>query len=520
MSLVQPLHVLCGAVLVALVLRHWNTSIAKRARRRGLPLPPGPKRWPLLGNLLNAPSSWKPWIGYTKLISEHGDVAYLEVLGQPMIVLGSSGVMFEFLERRAAVTSDRPQSRLFSIAGQEGNIGILRYGPGWRRLRRAFWQHFHSGIIPSYRPTQELYTRKALARFLEKPSDNKDVIRFAFAGTILKFVYELEVEHERDARIVDLHDAFAGVHEITAPMQLVLETLPFLSHFPTWTPKLGALLSRLANCKAAHERIMKELYTFTKNRVASGEDNSSMVYKLLVRTVESNTQHEEEIVIPIAAVAAEAGADTMSSTTEGFFLAMSLYPQVQEKAWRELNAVVGPDRLPDFNDEENLVYVKAIIKEALRWHNVVPLGMFHMTTEDEELRGYFVPAGTMVVPNVWACMHDPEIYPEPDTFNPDRFIRNGRLRDDVLDPASIIFGFGRRKCPGRYFADAMLYIIIATVLHVFDIRSPLDKHGRPIKVELEQSHGFISFPEDCRCVVTPRSARTETLLRESLASDV
>ena len=82
-------------------------------------------------------------------------------------------------------------------------------------------------------------------------------------------------------------------------------------------------------------------------------------------------------------------------------LALSLNPGLQKKAHAELDAVVGPHRLPDFEDRDALVYVNAIVKEGLRWHNVLPLGVGHCTTEDEELGGYFIPAGTVIVPNVW-----------------------------------------------------------------------------------------------------------------------
>ncbi|KAI0332173.1 cytochrome P450 [Cubamyces sp. BRFM 1775] len=493
-----------------------------RARRRGLSLPPGPKRWPLFGNLFNAPSSWKPWLGYRKLVAKYGHIVYLEVLGRPMVILGRPDIMFEFLEKRSAITSDRVESPLFSLVGQQDNFGIVRYGPKWRRLRRTFWQHFHSGIVHTYQPMQESVARKALARFLEHTSDVKEVIHYAFGGAILKFVYGVEAADEKDSRVIALDVAFDGVRAITAPIQFILEMLPFLSRLPTWTPKLGTLLNRMSNSRAAHKHIVTELYNHTKDGVVSnisGEDDSSLVFKLLSRAAISEYEDEEEsVVIPTAAVAAEGGSDTMSSTTQGFLVAMSLHPEVQEKARIELDAVVGPHRLPDFNDRENLPYVNAIVKEALRWHNVTPLGMIHMTTEDSELRGYFIPAGTLAVANVWACMHDPDIYPEPEAFNPDRFLRDGRLCDDVLDPTSIIFGFGRRCCPGRYFADAMLYIIIATVLHVFDISPPLDENGRPIKTKYEQCHGFVSFPEDPRCVVKPRSAEAATALRNSLAN--
>ena len=85
---------------------------------------------------------------------------------------------------------------------------------------------------------------------------------------------------------------------------------------------------------------------------------------------------------------------------------MSLYPDVLEKAHAELDTVVGPGRLPDFEDEDSLVYVNAIIKETLRWLVVLPLGA-HSTTEDDELHGYFIPAGTVVIPNQWCVQPIP-----------------------------------------------------------------------------------------------------------------
>ena len=89
------------------------------------------------------------------------------------------------------------------------------------------------------------------------------------------------------------------------------------------------------------------------------------------------------------------------STLQAAFLALSLYPDVQKKAQAELDAMIGPGRLPTFEDREARVYVNAVVKEMLRWFNVTPLGVSHRTIEDDELNGYFVPAGTMVTPNIW-----------------------------------------------------------------------------------------------------------------------
>ena len=79
-------------------------------------------------------------------------------------------------------------------------------------------------------------------------------------------------------------------------------------------------------------------------------------------------------------------------------IAMSLYPEVQRKAQEELDHVVGPDRLPEFSDYNDLVYIQAITLEAMRWMPVLPLGVYHRVMTDDEYMGYFIPKGTVIVP--------------------------------------------------------------------------------------------------------------------------
>ena len=105
------------------------------------------------------------------------------------------------------------------------------------------------------------------------------------------------------------------------------------------------------------------------------------------------------------------GVDRLSSTTYplrktaslllAFFVAMSMYPEVQKAAQAELDAVVGTARLPTFSDREGLPYVNALFMECLRWHPIVPTGIPHVNTVDDEFEGYRVPRNTTIVPNIW-----------------------------------------------------------------------------------------------------------------------
>ncbi|KAI0691782.1 cytochrome P450 [Cerioporus squamosus] len=118
----------------------------------------------------------------------------------------------------------------------------------------------------------------------------------------------------------------------------------------------------------------------------------------------------------------------------------------------------------------------------------------------------------IVMANIWACMHDPETYQDPDTFEPERFIRDGKLDPNVRDPYEFVFGFGRRICPGRYFDDAALFINLAVLLHVFDITPPVDADGQDIKVEPRMADSVVSRPEDSRCTIKARGPWAEALI--------
>ena len=94
---------------------------------------------------------------------------------------------------------------------------------------------------------------------------------------------------------------------------------------------------------------------------------------------------------------------------EAFFLAAAMHPDYQKAAQEELDTIVGPDRLPEFADYDKLPYVRAFIKELIRWHIVTPLGLPHATVADDEYNGYFIPAGTMVSVNIW-CARPCRVY--------------------------------------------------------------------------------------------------------------
>ena len=107
--------------------------------------------------------------------------------------------------------------------------------------------------------------------------------------------------------------------------------------------------------------------------------------------------------------------------------------------------------------------------------------------------GTFIPKGTIIVGNSWAILRDEKRYPNPEVFDPTRFLtKDGKLNPDVPDPTEA-FGFGRRICAGRYFADHVLWLTIANVLAVFRLEEPIDNSGRVIKAKEDYTTGMFRY---------------------------
>jgi cytochrome P450 len=84
-----------------------------------------------------------------------------------------------------------------------------------------------------------------------------------------------------------------------------------------------------------------------------------------------------------------------------FLLAMTMYPEIQKKCQDELDAVVGNDRLPTFADRDSLPYLATMLREVIRWGPTTPLGAPHCVEQDDVHNGYFIPKGSIIMPNIW-----------------------------------------------------------------------------------------------------------------------
>ncbi|KAL4249483.1 cytochrome P450 family protein [Abortiporus biennis] len=475
-------------------------------KRHALPLPPGPEGYPIIGNVLEMPHSHE-WFTFARWSEKYGDIFSLNLLGQPLVVLGSYEHAMNLLDKRSSIYCDRPILTMGGeLVGWKKILVLVRPGERFREYRRLM-----NRLVGGKTAVQQQYdlqrrqTHMYLRSVLQDPDNLPDHIRLNAGSVILMVTHGYPVQGGDDPIIEVVDRATTQFAMVTSPGAFLVDVFPILRHVPSWFP--GASFKRKA---AEWNRTINEMadmpHEFTKSQMRKGIHVPS--YTSILMETEENTPDKEEHIKWSAASIYAAGADTTVSAIYAFYLAMALYPEVQSKAQEEIDWVVGSDRLPDFSDRESLPYVEALLKEVLRWFTTGPLAVPHVTTEDDVYQGYCIPKGTYVIANVWKMLHDPRTYPDPMMFNPERFLGDHPQQD----PAQMAFGFGRRICPGQVMADASLFISIAMSLSVFNVSKAKDEQGNVITPIPESTSGTISHPKPFKCSITPRNSKAEALI--------
>jgi len=174
---------------------------------------------------------------------------------------------------------------------------------------------------------------------------------------------------------------------------------------------------------------------------------------------------------------------------------MLAYPEVQNRAHAELDEVVGSGRPPTFSDLPSLPYIRAMVKETLRWSLTVPFGIPHASSADDWYEGMFIPKGTICLQNMRLINSEPDVFgSDAMRFDPARYLDRQVKVLDGREEGHMSFGFGRRICPGRYVAEGTLAIDIATLLWAI-------RFERPSGVEAELDVRTIVNGSVTACVV-------------------
>ncbi|OCH95809.1 cytochrome P450 [Obba rivulosa] len=487
----------------------------RRSKRSRLPFPPGPKSsW---RGSVQLPKAYQ-WFTYADWRKIYGDVIYVRIFGNPIVILNSARVADDLLNKRSSIYSSRPvRTMVYDLMGWSWLFSTQPYGTWWRKHRTLFHQHFQVNSIEQYYPVQLKESYVMLRNLLDSPENFYLHIRRTTAAIVIKITYGHQIAPEGDWYVALADKAITTLGKAGIFGTYIVDYLPFLKHVPEWFPGAG-FKRQAAEWRQWNREMLNRPFDMVKEQVLSGKASIPSIAAAELETwLQSGQDPEyEELVKNICAIVYAAGSDTTVTAIHSFFLAMLVHPEVLTKAQEEIDRVIGKDRLPTFEDRDSLPYIDWVVWECLRWIPVTPLGIAHSNIEEDVYNDYCIPKGTTILTNVWGMLHDEATYPEPFRFYPDRYAdskSNAELGINELPWIS--FGFGRRMCPGRYLAINTVWITVATTAAAFNIKKPLDENGVPIEPVVQSTPGSLVRPLPFQCCVMPRSEAAAALIRQA-----
>ncbi|KAH8799191.1 cytochrome P450 [Flagelloscypha sp. PMI_526] len=433
----------------------------------------------------------------------------LNVLGQKMCILNSAKVADDLLKKRQEIYSDRPAMTMIKdLMGWNFNMGFQSYDAEYKKSRKLFEQGFSARASDSYKRIQLVS-----GKLLQTPKDFERHLRETTGAIIMKIAIGYDtVENDEFVRIAE--EAQLAMVSAAQPGAYLVDVIPILKYVPEWFPGAGFKTVARKGWELAQD-LRNQPFAWAKQRFVEGNARPSF-FKMLMEVLDPDIEENETLIKDNVAVMYATGADTILSSILTFYLAMLHSPDVQKTAQEELDRVIG-GRLPTFTDRDSLPFISCIVKETYRWEQVIPMGVPHRLMRDDTYDGYFIPKGTIMIPNHWGISHDKELYDDPMSFNPNRFM-NPDGKNGPRDPNTIAFGWGRRICPGRFLAENQLWLLVATTLACFNITTTHDMNGKPIIPPRDYTSGLASRPKPFLCDITPRNDNVRDLIKHSVAS--
>ncbi|KAI5889190.1 cytochrome P450 [Schizophyllum commune H4-8] len=483
-------------------------------------LPPGPPTSPLFGNALQVPTKGT-YLQFTKWAREYGEIYSIKMGSGTAIILSGPAVLKELLDKQSAYTSDRPEFSLFDVS-----MSVIYEAPHfnpyekWRKLRKASQMLLAPSVVKTYQPLQEGESTQLAFDLLESPERFFDHISRYGNSLVLAILYgrrSPRIETPTALAIVEILNHWVTYLEPGATPPV--DVFPIFKWIPEWMAPWVVRARKIRDMRAA---LYLGLFDDCRARVEAGEDKFFMGDVIRDQAGHGLTREQ---MSELAGAIYEAGSETTSSTLQTMVLLFAAFPEVQARLQQEIDTVVGEGRLPEAKDAEHLPYLNAVIQETHRFHTVTPLAIPHRATKDLHYKGYLIPEGATIFGNIYGLFHDPDLFENPYTFNPDRYMLTEHGTKPGVDDSAfrntLIFGFGRRICPGMHLANVSVALAAMKLLWTFEFRPLTDPEtGKPIQLDtMKKRDGIAAGPPLFKCDIRCRSSARAELLRHAFKVD-
>ena len=414
-----------------------------------LRVPDGPKGHWLGGNL---PDFRKARLDFfTQCARTHGDVVKLRFAHRPIYLVSHPDIIEEIL-----VTHTKHLIKHFALRLNPlvlGNGLLTSEGDFWLRQRRLIQPVFVRTRIVGYGAAMVTASERLMAGW--KPGEPCDMMTEMMRVTLeiaAKVLFDAEVGGE----------AHAVAHALEVMQQNFLDRFNSLVPLPLWVPTPGNFRIR-----RAIKDLDAILYRIIRERREQKTDRGDLLSLLLhARDEDDGRGMTDRQVRDEAMTLFLAGHETTALTLSWAWYLLAQHPEVEQKLWAELDAVLG-GRTPTVDDWPKLKYAEMIGLESMRLYPPAYV-IGREATADCVVGGYHVPRGTTLLMPQWVVHRDPRFWDEPEKFRPERW---GEERIKSLPKfAYFPFGGGPRMCIGQQFAMMEMVLILATIAQKFRFR--------------------------------------------------
>ncbi|KAL3523035.1 hypothetical protein ACH5RR_015869 [Cinchona calisaya] len=457
--------------------------ILKQYHSRNKSLPPGPKAWPVIGNLAELGANLH--IELAKLAQAYGPLMSLSLGSQLMVVGSSPEVAMEILKTHDRLFSGRYVAHVSYAKNPLKNHVSLAFTTEctqqWKFLRTLCRSEiFSSKMIENQYYIREKKLNELLDFLVSKEGEKIKIAQILFVtifnvlGNILCSKDLISFEETQDSS--GLNKAMREIVELFATPN-ISDFYPILSGLD-----LQGLSKKANECvkiiHSAWEGIIKDRKA-QKLFQDSSRHNKDLLDVLLHKDFTDDQINYLFLELFIA------GSDTSNSTIEWAMTELIKKPKCLEKIRQELEREISGNVIKE-SDLSQLSYLHACVKETLRLHPPVPLLLPRRVNETCKVMNYTIPEGTQVVVNVWAIARDPKNWEDPLTFNPERFLHS-ELDYKGNDFEWLPFGAGRRICPGMNMGIAQVRLILASLIYHFDWALP--DNMSPHQLDMNEKFG-------------------------------
>ncbi|KAL3862683.1 hypothetical protein ACJMK2_008636 [Sinanodonta woodiana] len=441
-------------------------------RRTHWILPPGPAWIPLVGNSRELMSDPDLRIPLRRLQKKYGDIYTLYLGPRPTIFVCGFDAIREIFIKRGIEFSDRPAVSLPMILLNGGKGIVSVSGDIWKNQRKFILvtlRHFGLGRskLEDKIQTEVKLFLSEIDNFNQKPFKMMTPIQTGVGNVISHLVFGGHFNHN-DPRFKVLMDGFDSFLRYVSAGSLVT-FMPILRFVPG--DFFG--IKKIANKMQVIKDFISELIEEHMNKFNEGNIDDfidAFISEMKKQDVGKNTIFTKDYLASIIMDLFLAGTETTSTTVTWASFYLASRPDIQSRIFEEIKAMVGTERLPSMQDKQNLVYTEAFIMEVLRLCTIAIISASHAPVSDVWIRGFHIPKGMQIVPDINSVLSDPAVWGDPENFRPERFVsEEGTL---VKPDEFIPFFTGRRNCLGESLARMELFLFISALVQRFELMPP------------------------------------------------